>query len=163
VRYYEGSEVNIYAALELREDHGGISSTLQNGSAYGATTASDGSATFETVRPGEYSLTLEAGGYLKAVVEGVVVTFGEENQVGTAGTPVKLYAGDVNGDGKINIVDISLAANKYGRIGDFGWVIEDLNLDGKVDISDLTAIARNYDMTTADTTYNCKDEAPYWE
>jgi hypothetical protein len=84
VRYYEGSEVNIYAALELREDHGGITSTLQNGSAYEATTGSDGSATFETVRPGEYSLTLEAGGYLKAVVEGVVVTFGEENQVGTA-------------------------------------------------------------------------------
>jgi hypothetical protein len=115
VRYYEGSDVDIYAALELREDHGGISSTLQNGSAYEATTGSDGSATFETVRPGEYSLTLEADGYLKAVVEGVVVTFGEENQVGTADVPVKLYAGDVNGDGKINIVDISLAANKYGQ------------------------------------------------
>jgi hypothetical protein len=83
--------------------------------------------------------------------------------VGTAGTPVKLYAGDVNGDGKINIVDISLAANKYGQTGDPGWVIEDLNLDGEVDISDLTAIARNYDMTTADTTYNYKGEAPYWE
>jgi hypothetical protein len=60
-------------------------------------------------------------------------------------------------------VDISLAANKYGQKGDPGWVIEDLNLDGKVDISDLTAIARNYDMTTADTTYNYKGEAPYWE
>ncbi|NLL20729.1 MAG: hypothetical protein GX263_03200 [Firmicutes bacterium] len=163
LRYYEGGDVHIYAALELREDYGGISSTLQNGSAYEATTGSDGSATFEMVRPGEYSLILEADGYLKAAVGGVVVSFDEENQVGTAGTPVKLYAGDVNGDGKINIVDISLAANKYGQTGDPGWVIEDLNLDGEVDISDLTAIARNYDMTTADTTYNYKGEAPYWE
>jgi hypothetical protein len=32
-----------------------------------------------------------------------------------------------------------------------------------VNISDLAAIARNFDMTTADTTYNYKDEAPYWE
>ena len=163
VKYYEGSEVNIYAALELREDHGGITSTLQNGSSYEATTGSDGSATFEAVRPGEYSLSLEADGYLKAVVEGVVVTFDGENQVGTADVPVKLYVGDVNGDGKINIIDISLAANKFGQTGAPGWVIEDLNLDGKVDISDLTAIARNYDMTTADTTYNYKDEEPYWE
>ena len=163
VKYYEGSDVDIYAALELREDHGGITSTLQNGSSYEATTGSDGSATFEAVRLGEYSLALEADGYLKAVVEGVVVTFGGENQVGTADVPVKLYVGDVNGDGKINIIDISLAANKFGQTGAPGWVIEDLNLDGKVDISDLTAIARNYDMTTADTTYNYKDEAPYWE
>lgn len=163
VKYYEGSEVNIYAALELREDHGGITSILQNGSVYVATTESDGSATFEAVRPGEYSLTLEADGYLKAVVEGVVVTFDGENQVGTADVPVELYAGDVNGDGNINIIDISLAANKFGQTGAPGWVIEDLNLDGKVDISDLAAIARNYDMTTADTTYNYKDEEPYWE
>jgi hypothetical protein len=162
VKYYEGSEVNIYAALELREDHGGITSILQNGSVYVATTESDGSATFEAVRPGEYSLTLEADGYLKAVVEGVVVTFDGENQVGTADVPVELYVGDVNGDGNINIIDISLAANKFGQTGAPGWVVEDLNLDGKVDISDLAAIARNYDMTTADTTYSYKDEAPYW-
>ena len=65
----------------------------------------------KTVRPKEYSLTLEADGYLRAVVGGVSSSLmGKGGQVRTADVPVKLYAGDVkNGDGKINIIDISLA------------------------------------------------------
>lgn len=164
VEYYKGSNLDIFAGLELREDFEGINAVLENGERHEENTSSDGSATFEMVQPGEeYLLTLNAEGYLKSLVQGIAVSFNDKNQVGTLDNPVKLFAGDVNDDGGINLQDIALVASKYGQRGDPGWILEDINKDGVVDISDLAAVARNYNMTLKDATYDYKDSAPYWE
>jgi hypothetical protein len=54
--------------------------------------------------------------------------------------------GDVDGNGKINIVDLALIAKAYGfGIGDLRYRSEcDLNGDGSIGIVDLTIAARNF-------------------
>ncbi|WP_018755915.1 DUF4855 domain-containing protein [Paenibacillus terrigena] len=55
-------------------------------------------------------------------------------------------SGDVNGDGKVSIGDLAIAAANYGRTSqDPNWAAIkacDLNGDGKIDIADLAAIAK---------------------
>jgi outer membrane protein assembly factor BamB len=57
---------------------------------------------------------------------------------------------DLNRDGKVNIVDISIVARAFGsREGDPNWnVIADLNKDGIVNILDIAAVAKDYGKTT---------------
>lgn len=56
-----------------------------------------------------------------------------------------VVSGDLNGDGKISIGDLGIAASHYGKDSTSpDWnkaKIADLNKDGKIDISDLAAIA----------------------
>jgi hypothetical protein len=54
--------------------------------------------------------------------------------------------GDINGDGKVDGKDISIAAQAFGtKPGDPRWNLDaDINGDGKVDGKDLTLIARNF-------------------
>ena len=67
----------------------------------------------------------------------------------------KLYGGDVNGDGVVNILDISLITNSTNwgttghAIGSAGGVCGaddaiDINDDGVVNISDLAIAAGNF-------------------
>lgn len=49
--------------------------------------------------------------------------------------------GDVNRDGKINIVDLTGIALKFGYTGAPGWVPEDIFGDGVIDILDLATAA----------------------
>jgi hypothetical protein len=57
--------------------------------------------------------------------------------------------GDLDGNGKVNIVDIFIVARAFGsRFGDPNWdQVADLNNDGIVDILDIFAIARDYGKT----------------
>lgn len=54
--------------------------------------------------------------------------------------------GDINGDGKVDIRDINIAAKAYGIVpGNSNWNPNaDINSDGKVDIRDIALIAKNY-------------------
>jgi hypothetical protein len=54
--------------------------------------------------------------------------------------------GDVNGDGKVDIKDIVLAAASYGSVqGGPKWNPDaDLNGDGRIDLFDLVIIIRYY-------------------
>ena len=58
--------------------------------------------------------------------------------------PVTFLTGDVNKDGKVNIMDLSRIGTKYTQTGSAGWIPEDVVADGKIDISDLAACAKNY-------------------
>jgi hypothetical protein len=57
--------------------------------------------------------------------------------------------GDINGDGKVDILDISMAARAYGsRLGEQRFEPNaDVNEDGIVNILDLSLIAREYGKT----------------
>jgi len=54
--------------------------------------------------------------------------------------------GDVNDDGKVNIVDVSVAAGAFGKqIGDEGFnSAADVNGDGHINILDLVFIIIHY-------------------
>ena len=54
--------------------------------------------------------------------------------------------GDVNGDGKVNIIDLSIVAIAFGSVsGSPSWNPKaDLNNDGTVDIIDLTMVAAHF-------------------
>lgn len=78
--------------------------------------------------------------------------FGETHTVDNAlssGILVRVkVVGDVNGDDKVDIKDLAIAAKSYGsNIGYPNWSLEaDINNDGKIDIRDLVLIARNFGM-----------------
>lgn len=56
----------------------------------------------------------------------------------TSGSPI---TGDINGDGKVNIIDVSRIIDKWGAITK---PPEDLNQDGRVDIQDISIIIDNW-------------------
>jgi PKD repeat protein len=61
---------------------------------------------------------------------------------------ISLY-GDLNADGRVNIVDVTIVAQAYGStIGTPNWnPAADLNSDGTINILDLALVAREYGKT----------------
>jgi hypothetical protein len=59
-------------------------------------------------------------------------------------------AGDINMDGKTNLLDLVLLANAYGSTpGAPGWNPNaDVNRDGSVNLPDLVLLAKNYGKGT---------------
>lgn len=57
--------------------------------------------------------------------------------------------GDVNGDGKVDIIDMSLVSAHFGtKIGDANYLpAADLNHDGKIDIVDLSIVSSHFGLT----------------
>ncbi len=58
-------------------------------------------------------------------------------------------AGDINGDGEVDILDLAIVGNACGTVeGQPGYnPIADINKDGRVDIRDLAVVGRNYGAT----------------
>jgi hypothetical protein len=56
--------------------------------------------------------------------------------------------GDANGDGTVNINDLSKVLTNYDKTG-MQWADGDFNGDGTVNISDLSNVLTNYDKTAA--------------
>jgi hypothetical protein len=48
---------------------------------------------------------------------------------------------DINQDGKVNYLDLSLLVSKYGEAG---WIHEDINWDNSVDYLDLSLLVTHY-------------------
>ncbi len=83
---------------------------------------------------------------------GVVPTAEPTSQPTTAPTPTSVpmvppghKKGDVNNDGKVNIVDIGLVIDKYDQTVPAGSNV-DLNSDGRVNIIDIGIIIDNYEL-----------------
>jgi hypothetical protein len=56
------------------------------------------------------------------------------------------FPGDANGDGTVDISDLSVVLTNYDQTN-MGWSQGDFNGDGTVDISDLSNVLTNYDKT----------------
>jgi len=94
------------------------------------------------VAPGNYTIKAEAS----------ILPGEKEMQDNTMTSPTKIkikMLGDVNGDKKIDIQDISMAALAFGTNPNHSrWKPEaDLNQDDKIDIYDLAIVAQNYGKT----------------
>ena len=79
------------------------------------------------------------------VVGGVVFVGSNDGKVYAFGA-CALIPGDINGDGRVSLVDLVLLTKAYGsRPGDPNWnSAADINGDGIVDLSDLVTLAKNY-------------------
>lgn len=51
---------------------------------------------------------------------------------------------DINMDGSISLIDLTLIANDYGRSGDLGWIRSDVDNSGVVDLFDLLMVANHF-------------------
>jgi hypothetical protein len=60
--------------------------------------------------------------------------------------------GDANGDGTVNVSDLSLLAANYGKTSGATWAMGDFNDDSAVNVSDLSVLAANYDSSAANET-----------
>ena len=59
-----------------------------------------------------------------------------------------LLPGDANGDGKVDINDLTIVLANYNQTG-LSWAGGEFTGDGTVDINDLTIVLANYNMTYA--------------
>jgi outer membrane protein assembly factor BamB len=104
-----------------------------------ATTDASGSYTISGVSPGSHLFTIESPGYLKA--SGTIDVAG-----GITIPAVTLLAGDVNGDGVINIDDYTDLVQAYGAgSGSSNWnAAADFDRNGVINIDDYTDLVVNY-------------------
>jgi hypothetical protein len=51
---------------------------------------------------------------------------------------------DVNGDGLVNILDVTLVSQRWGQTGAPGWIPEDVNRDGKIDVLDVIMVSQSW-------------------
>ncbi len=110
----------------------------------------DGSFLFKSLFPGNYSLTATSPGYLPATCPLVVH---HPNQF-TRLIDVTLWAGDINGDGEINVADaVAIGAGLNAASTE---PAVDLNRDGAVDVLDLILMAANYGQSSAGNPWVCR-------
>ena len=55
-----------------------------------------------------------------------------------------LLPGDINLDGRVDILDLAILAANYRKNVTGGWLQGDFNNDGVVDVEDLALLAANY-------------------
>jgi uncharacterized protein YfaS (alpha-2-macroglobulin family) len=108
----------------------------------------------QTDSQGAYNLTFQA---TAGSVLGTYTAFAStthEGAIGTAETSFvlkrKTVSADINGDGKVNILDLTLVALAFGtHPGDPRWnPICDLNGDNGINILDITQVALAWTLTT---------------
>jgi hypothetical protein len=120
-----------------------------DGTTFSAITNPDGSFEFADVPPGTYTFRADNDGYLEAVCEDVDVVAPL-----TVLMPVELVAGDVTGDGVIDIVDAVAIGAAFGDPA--SNPAADLNDDAAVNVFDLILMSVNFGAT-APTVWACLD------
>ncbi len=120
------------------------------GSEFGETTNDDGSFLFNNIPADTYMLTADSPGFLAAMCEGVV----HAADALTTLTGVNLLAGDIDGNGMIDITDAVAIGTVFGSA--VSGEVADLNMDGVVDILDLILMAVNYGQTSDGNPWVCQ-------
>ena len=106
---------------------------------------------FDTVAAGTYDLVVTKDGHLTYTVTGVVVGDTAIDLATMEGKPyqtITLLAGDVNGDGKINLTDLSIFKNNFGKTGSAVTnLLADITGDGKTNLLDLGVLKNSFGRT----------------
>jgi|GEM_PF-5163804 len=114
-----------------------------------AITSATGDFAFTDLDFGVYTLTVRRPGFLSATCTGL-----NHNSETTSLSPVTLLAGDITGDGAIDVTDATALGRVIGENG--GGVAADLNQDGAVNVLDLILLAINYGQSTAAHPWICQ-------
>ena len=109
--------------------------------------------TFDTVAAGTYDLVVTKPGHLSYTVKNVEVGDTALDLTTMEGKPyqtITLLAGDVNRDGKINLTDLSIFKNNFGKTGSAVTNrLADITGDGKINLLDLGVFKNNFGKTTS--------------
>jgi len=120
-----------------------------DGTAFAATTDPNGDFQIVDVPAGIYTFRANADGYLEAVCENLAVVAPL-----TTLMPIELVAGDVNGDGVIDVIDAVAIGAAFGDPA--SNPAADLNDDGAVNVLDLILMSVNFGAE-APTVWGCLD------
>lgn len=99
--------------------------------------------------------TIASGDELRVVVMTAGNTLDFVAQIGGTGSDVPdmfidgeevqpACPGDVNGDGVVDLADLTILLGSFGLAGNVSLMDGDLNLDGTVDLADLTELLSNF-------------------
>ena len=125
--------------LQGRMSHEGVEVTV--GELPPAITKPDGSyAVMGIVAPGQYLVAATMPGYLYGQGHVEISEVGETKHL----PAVTLLAGDLNGDGAVNLFDLVLLSTTLGKL-DATSLRSDLNADGAVNLFDLVLVGNNLD------------------
>ncbi|MDM5331612.1 S8 family serine peptidase [Neobacillus sp. CF12] len=110
-----------------------------------------------------YDIVVEAPGHLKSIQKvnlGTKTTWGEEigSYAAVLGFQPRAAAGDVNGDGVIDVLDVKQVADKFGQQDNVTFKIEDLNQDGIVNTTDMNFLIKNLYKSNPDATITPKEK-----
>ena len=127
-----------------------ITSPLTSGTLY-VTDASDPNATAWQIPfvDGKVTVTLYPGHYSLRLYDQAGRLFDERNFTVSAGQTSQIAVTsvtDLNKDGKVNILDITIVAVAYGsKPGDPKWnALADLDKNGQINIIDISMVAKDY-------------------
>lgn len=99
---------------------------------------------FTNVLPGEYTLVVIKNGQLKYIINKIIVgnqNIDLKNDSRIASGVISLVCGDVNGDGRVDSVDLSILTDNFGKTGaGISEPLTDLNGDGQTDSRDLSLL-----------------------
>ncbi|WP_129689949.1 S8 family serine peptidase [Gottfriedia acidiceleris] len=109
-----------------------------------------------------YDIVFEAPGYLKSIQKvklGTKTSWGEDmGEIKfVAGAQPQALAGEVNGDGIIDVLDAKQVFDKMGQQDNVNYLIEDFNKDGIVDKKDMQSVANNIYKSNPDVTTKPKE------
>jgi hypothetical protein len=126
-----------YAYLEGRTNRSGTTVDLNGSSIATTTTASTGWYQFlNVISGGGYNLYFEHDLYLDAELTGCTIAGGTTTTLPS----VTLLGGDLNGDGEIDILDLSYCAARFNTAD----ATADITANGIVDIYDVVLIGKNF-------------------
>ncbi len=129
----EEGQFNVSGSIKLqgRSDHRGVMLS----SADGPRTVTDESGSFGLNYEGQTTLEIRHAGYLDVVATIKAVPDAQLNL-----GEISLFGGDVNGDSRIDILDISYIGYRFSSAD----AQADLNGDGVVDVLDLSLVGANF-------------------
>jgi subtilisin family serine protease len=109
------------------------------------------------------NIVIEAPGHLKSIQPLTLIDktpWGEEVGVYriVSGTQPYGAAGDVNGDGVIDVLDVKKLANKIGMQNQDDFKVEDLNQDGIINEKDMKFLVNNLYKSNPDATVKPKEQ-----
>ncbi|MGG4147138.1 S8 family serine peptidase [Paenibacillus algorifonticola] len=118
------------------------------------TASKEVAAVGEVKADGSYTLLVPAGNYtVRVVAPGHVasaasVTVADEDTTHNVGP---LLAGDVNGDGKVDLADLQLVAKQFGKSRSTSWAnaqasAADINRDNAIDLLDISFVLGNFKL-----------------
>ncbi|KNY30337.1 dockerin type I domain-containing protein [Pseudobacteroides cellulosolvens] len=95
-----------------------------------------------------YSIKISKEGYLSKDIKNVIIN--SNTQLSFENSPIKLMAGDFNGDNAINMSDVIILAKSFNSISNDSKYAAgiDLNRDGSINMSDVLILAMNFNKTS---------------
>jgi len=108
------------------------------------------SFTIENVEPGTYTLVVTKLAHTSFTIKDIVISDEDIDLTQNNRDEIKLIiltAGDINGDGLIDVRDLSILMDNFGRVVENVVGVADLNGDGQVDSRDLSLLLNGFNKS----------------